>query len=92
MTLTLNTLTETQRQAMRRIHAVRDLWFQRHAADVASGLLPATSTASEWVSVDLLRHTNYVPGRTIDALVRKGYLLRRDTDGFGPEVKSTVDW
>ncbi len=84
--MTTATLTTSQRDALAKVRAVRDLYARRFYAELAKDL-PANATPSEWVSVNALTSVHHVLFSTVRALVKKGFLLQRPTDGFGNEVK-----
>ncbi len=83
----IHTLTITQRDALQKVRGVRDMFTNRFREEFARGEHPANATPSEWVSVNTLTSVHHVLFSTVRALVKKGFLLQRPTDGFGNEVK-----
>ncbi len=85
----MKTLTPNQREALEKIQAVRDLFHKRFADDVARGLFSDFPNVhpSEWVHVHTLTSSHRVAYRDLKALVAKGAIEIRPTDGFGNEVR-----
>lgn len=73
-------MTKPQREALERFRAVRDIRTRRLLKDHPG------CTPSRWVTLADLVQTHGLRRATIAALVRKGRLLERPSDGFGPEV------
>ena len=46
--------------------------------------------ASEWFFLYHLTDTHKLDGRTLNALIRKGCLEKKPSDGFGPQVR--ISW
>lgn len=88
----MNKLSNRQRQALEQIEAFRDAQVSRLNYLIQQGHFSDRPDAKpcKWVSVVALRRA--YPGirrDTLEALVKAGSLLRRSTDGFGPEVLVT---
>jgi hypothetical protein len=81
MTTKITTLTERQAEWMAKIRVFIEV--SRRAAGKAS----PGATISEWVMMRKLTDTFKVPANIIDQLVKKGYLIRQPSGGFGPMVK-----
>ena len=79
-------ITKAQRDALDKINVVRNNWFRRFREDYPDAAADQ-QRPSEWVSVIALTLTHKVQARTIRALVRAGLVERRDSGGFGPEVR-----
>ncbi len=84
----MKSLTISQRDALLTIKVVHDLFVKRFHDDKLADLFPGENvTPSEWSLVATLEQTHKIHYRIIDALVKKGFLEKRSTDGFGPEVR-----
>lgn len=83
----MKSLTLNQRHALERIRSVRDLQVRKIQEVIDSNEHMKGSTPSEWVNEVLLTDTHKVKRPLIKALVRKGYLDIRSTDGWGNEIK-----
>ena len=78
----MKTITDKQRNALEKFRVVRDMQVRNCAAVAAEmGCVP-----SRWVFVTVLTSTHKIPLSIINALVKKGFLKQRPTDGWGPEV------
>lgn len=73
----MKTLTDNQRNELGRIRASIST-VRKSCVEHNPGY-----TASPWVSVELLARTYHVHRGHLAALVRKGYLLSRPSDGHG---------
>ncbi len=81
-------LTSNQREALEKIERVRDRFEKRFVDEQLAKHFDIPCTPSEWVSQIDLQVTYKVKRNDIEALVKKGFIERRPTDGFGPEVRS----
>lgn len=83
-------LTDKQRKILSYLSIILENQKRRIAQDVASGMLPPGSYASEWVFVTELENACKTSYRDILSLVKKGWLEVRPTDGWGNEVRRTT--
>ncbi len=79
------TLTDRQRDVLMRIDVVRDQQIARLLETC-----PPEGRPTEYVSIDALVRIHKQDRRVIDALVRKGHLEIRQSNGWGPEVRRRV--
>ncbi len=82
-------MTVNQRDTLLRIEIVRDQFIERFYTENMAAMFPDVPNIrpSEWVSVYTLTKVHHLSNRNIKALVKKGYLEIRPTDGFGNEVR-----
>ncbi len=74
-------LTLRQREMLERIASIVESQGKRLLADWPG------CTPSKWVFLVELTETHHLRRDVINQLVAKGYLDKRPTDGWGPEVK-----
>ena len=77
---------------LRKIDAVRTVTMAAiEESIVKTGIRESYPDAkpSEWLSVYTLRHVHKIKKRTLKALVTRGLLEERPTDGWGEEVRIT---
>lgn len=86
-----HTLSITQRNVLERIRAVVLLQIERGWQAIKEHEHLAGCTPTEWVSLYALERTHHQPHRAIKALIRKGFLEVRPTNGWGPEVRLTPE-
>jgi hypothetical protein len=92
MTTRERTLTATQRDALDRVRAALAAQTARLQRDIDAD--PVTFSGcrpSPWICVVTLTDTHHIPYRSLKALVRKGRLESRPTDGFGNEVRPVAE-
>lgn len=94
--MTIKRLTENQAKTLEKIKAAMAATRRRTEADIRQAFPNMTMvydgvekpiTISEWMPYYHLCEVFRVNRGTLNQLIRKGYILKRDTDGFGPEVK-----
>lgn len=77
-------LSWTQVETLERIRSIQELQAKQLAEFCRDN---PGSYPSPWISVVTLTNTHHLRRATIKALVAKGFLEERPTDGWGPEVK-----
>ncbi len=82
-------LTLAQRDALEKIRIIHAMWVKRFYAEIFPDVkdMQPTPTPTSWTSEVELRYTHKMRRDTLEALVKKGYLERRRTDGWGNEVR-----
>lgn len=87
----MQAITKTQAELLAKIEAFRDAQTKRINDEIAKGTFSHVENprASQWVSIAALARAFSFRLATVRALVKAGELLKRSTDGFGPEVLVT---